>query len=101
MFPRRKNKFFQDLDYLIACDISDNKPTIDKLARMNPYLEKDKALMYNIIVNSRDDLDEQTKIMLKTLANQSIENENKKLQRYLDVMEDVGERNKNENKPEE
>lgn len=101
MFPKRKNKFFQDLDYLTACDINDNKPTIDKLARINPYLEKDKTLMYNIIVNTREDLDEQTKIMLKTIANKSLEEEKKKLQRYLDVMEDVREKYKNENKLEE
>lgn len=94
MFPKRKNKFFQDLDYLVAEDLNDNKPTIDKLSRMNPYLEKDKTLMYNIILNSRDDLDDQTKLMLKKLAIENAENEKKKIQHYLDVMEDVGEKYK-------
>lgn len=92
MFPR-KNKFFQDLDYLTANDINDNKITYDKLVRMNPYLEKDKTLAYSILLNRRDDLDEKTKAQLKSLIEVNAEKDKKNIQRYLEVMEDVAERN--------
>lgn len=91
---KRKNKFFQDLDYLTANDINDNKITYEKLARMNPYLEKDKALSYSIILNKREDLDEETKAQLKTLIEVNAEKDKQKIQRYLEIMEDVAERNK-------
>jgi hypothetical protein len=90
MFAKRKNKFFQDIDYLLAEDINDNQITYDKLVRINPYIEKDKALTYSIILNKRHDLDEETKTTLKRLVDANSKKDKESIQRYLDVMEDVG-----------
>lgn len=84
---KRKNKFFQDLDYMLVSDIQDNKITYDKLVRMNTYLEKDKALSYSIILNKREDLDNETKIQLQTLIANNMEQEKKKINHLLENME--------------
>jgi len=83
----RKNKYFQDLDYLTATDLQDNKITYDKLVRLTPYLEKDKVLAYSVILNQRDDLDEETKTKLKIIIDEKSKTEREKLERYLEIME--------------
>lgn len=83
----RKNKYFQDLDYLTATDIQDNKINYDKLVRLTPYLEKDKVLTYSVILNQRDDLDEETKTKLKIIIDEKSKSERQKLERYLEIME--------------
>jgi hypothetical protein len=84
---RKKNKFFQDLDYLTSQEVEDNKINFEKLARVSPYFEKDKTLAYSIILNQREDIDPDTKKYLETLINKNKEEEDKKLKRYLDIME--------------
>lgn len=84
---RKKNKFFQDLDYLTAQEVEDNKINYEKLARVSPYFEKDKTLAYSIIVNQREDLDPDTRKYLETLVKNNKEAEERKLKRYLDIME--------------
>ncbi len=84
---KRKNKFFQDLDYMLTNDIQDNKITYDKLVRISPYLEKDKALSYSVILNKRDDLDEETKKQLQTLIIKDMEQDKKKISHFLERME--------------
>jgi len=83
----RKNKYFQDLDYLTATDLNDNKITYDKLVRLTPYLEKDKVLSYSVILNQRDDLDEETKAKLKTIVEENAKKEKERLKQYLENME--------------
>lgn len=83
----RKNKYFQDLDYLTATDIQDNKINYDKLVRLTPYLEKDKALTYSVILNQRDDLDEETKAKLKLIVDENTRKEREKIEKYLEIME--------------
>lgn len=84
---KRKNKFFQDFDYMTNEDIKDNKITYDKLVRVSPYLEKDKALSYSIILNRRDDLDEETKKQLQALIVKDVEQQKKRIDHYLQNME--------------
>jgi hypothetical protein len=84
---RKKNKFFQDLDYLVAQDLNDNKITYDKLVRVSPYFEKDPALSYSILLKQREDLDQETKTTLESLVIKKKEDENKKIQHLLEVME--------------
>jgi hypothetical protein len=84
---RKKNKCSQDLDYLTANDLQDNKVNYDKLVRLTPYLEKDKALTYSIILNQRDDLDEETKAKLKIIIDENGKREKQRLERYLETME--------------
>lgn len=84
---KRKNKFFQDFDYMTNEDIKDNKITYDKLVRVSPYLEKDKALSYSIILNRRDDLDEETKKQLQALIVKDVEQQKRRIDHYLQNME--------------
>lgn len=83
----RKNKFFQDLDYLTAKDIEDNKITYDKLVKMNKYFEKDKVLTYSILLEQREDIDEETKKQMQKYIELAKEEENKKLKNCLDILE--------------
>lgn len=84
---KRKNKFFQDLDYLTSQDINDNKITYDKLVRINPYFEKDKAFTYSILLKERDDLDQETREQMQKYIEKSRQDEQMRLKRYLDIME--------------
>lgn len=84
---RRKNKFFQDLDYLTEMDIRDNKVTYDKLVKVSEYFNKDPILSYSIILKQREDLDNETKHQIENLIEKKKLEEQKRLDIYLQNME--------------
>lgn len=79
----RKNKYFQDLDYLIEQDLNDTRPNFQKLERIGV---KEKSLAFSLFAIQKD-IPKEVQDFYLTKAKATLEQENKKYSHLLKTME--------------
>jgi hypothetical protein len=80
---RKRNCY--DIDYLLESDLKDARPTMEKLVRMTPYFNKDKAVAYSIF--ALQDASEEVKDYYKKKAQEQFIQDNYKYNHLLEIME--------------
>jgi hypothetical protein len=83
-----KNKKY-DLNYLLEEDILDEKCTIEKLLRLNPYLTKSTPELYKIFLAQRPDLSDDVKNHYLNIIQKLEDREKNKIEEALKIMKDV------------
>lgn len=78
-----------DLNYLLEEDILDDKCTIEKLLKLNPYLTKSSPELYKIFLAQRPDLSDDVKNHYLKIIKYLKDREKIKVEEALKIMKDV------------
>jgi hypothetical protein len=79
----RKNKYFQDLDYLSAANA--NNPTMERIERLG-LSDKDKGLVY-LYLSQKASVDKDLQEKYRKLAEKCFEEDKKRVAHLLEIAE--------------
>ena len=77
------------MNYLLEEDVLDEKCTIEKLLRLNPYLTKSTPELYKIFLAQRPDLSDDVKNHYLNIIQKLEDIEKNKIEEALKIMKDV------------
>ena len=89
MIPKRSKNY--DFNYLRENDINNNRCTLESLEIVSPYLNKNTAETYKILIVSRPDLADIVKEHYLNVINKIEANEKRDIEEALKILKDVSE----------